>query len=152
MKKEYPIMEESIHNLELAIKYFIKDKEGSAAILLAGAAAEIFYDEVVKIGKKPIVTTAKEDFSKIKNMDIREVNKNHANKVRNWLKHPTSPTLVFDKDEEAIQYVLRAIISYNMIFNKFEKCHYDFFFYVKKNYPEIISRFDEKAQKQMKVL
>jgi hypothetical protein len=63
-----------------------------------------------------------------------------------------SLTLIFDKDEEAIQYILRAIISYNMIFNKFGKIHYDFFFFVKKNYPEFISRFDEKAQKRMKVL
>jgi|GEM_PF-2818365 len=73
-------MEEAIHNLELAINYFIRDKEGSAAILLAGAAEETFYAEVIQMGKTPIVTTAKENFSKIKSMDIREVNKNHANK------------------------------------------------------------------------
>ena len=142
-------MKKAIHNLDLAIRLFVQENEGAAAILLSGAAEETFNDELKKQKKTSILTIAKNNASKIYGISTKKVNDDHANLVKNWLKHATSPTLEYDEEEEAFQYIMRAIISYEMIFNKFEKSHYDFVNYVHKNMPKIASHFDDEINKQM---
>lgn len=69
--------------------------------------------------------------------NTKAVNDEHANRVKNWLKHADQPYLTYDEEREACQYITRAIISYYMIFNKFGKTHYEFNAYLKENFPDL---------------
>jgi hypothetical protein len=151
MKENHMGMEKAIHNLDIAIRLFIMENECEAAILIAGASEETFNDELKKQGKASILTLSKNKASKIYGISMKKVSDNHANLVKNWLKHATSPTLIYDEEEEAFQYIMRAIISYEMIFNKFEKSHYAFINYIQKNMPKIASYFDSEISKQMQL-
>jgi hypothetical protein len=143
-------MKKAIHNLDLAIRLFTKENEGAAAILLAGAAEETFNTELKKQNKKPILDFAKDATAKMYGISVKKVNDNHANLVKNWLKHATSPTLIYDEEKEAFQYIMRAIISYEMLFNNFEKSHYEFIKYIRKNMPEIASILDKRIDQEIK--
>jgi hypothetical protein len=142
LKKEFNIMEKAIHNLDLAIRLFIKENEGSAAILIANASEETFTKELNKQGKIVLFTFAKACMEIDTGLSSKDIHNDHANKVLTWLKHSTAPSLIYDEDEQAVQYILRAICNYFQLFGKFRKSHYEFENYVKLNLPRLGTKLD----------
>jgi hypothetical protein len=142
MKKEHNIMEIAIRQLDLAIRLFIKENEGAAAILLASASEETFAKELNKKGKVTLLTFAKACMEIENEITSKEVNDKHANRVKNWLKHADAPSLIYDEEEQAFQYILRAISNYFLLFGNFNKTHYEFEAYVKKNIPRLGTKMD----------
>jgi hypothetical protein len=143
-------MEEAIHNLDLAIRLFIKENEGSAAILLAGAAEEDFEELLKKNGLKASHQIGKERLAQKTGLTEKEINDEYTNKVKNWLKHGGSPSLIFDKELTASQMIIRAITNYYKIKKSIRQTHADFFEYIKNNFKELEMDPNENYQNLVK--
>lgn len=127
--KNYPIMEQAIHNLDLAIELFYK-KEYSGSILISGASEEDF-GKILNNQRKPNILEIG------RNMVAKDgIDKNEhdflMNQTKNWLKHAEidgkfTPVLHCDMEVEAIQYIYRAICNYLDIKEGIRETHKNFF-------------------------
>ena len=100
----------AVDQLDWAIRLLLDHQAYLSAITLAGAAEEI-------LGKCVQGASAhaqlKENLSTQFQLDEKWLSDNHLNKARNWLKHNGGgnplETASFELEEEAIQYIARAL-------------------------------------------
>ncbi|GID03220.1 hypothetical protein [Pseudomonas sp. 008] len=104
--------------LDVAVDIFLSDGDLISVITLAGAAEEIF-GTIVSVGGKEnavkfLVRSHKSLGSKLVEKEIR----NHANLVRNALKHAdrdSDENIEFDERQEAIAMLSRALTNFSKI-------------------------------------
>ncbi len=134
-KTEQGIMKKAIHNLDLAIKLFVEDKDYTAPILLAGAAEDDLRKLLTKENKKNALDEIKETIlaeTKITPQESADI----LNTTKNWLKHGTvngvfCKTFVYDEELESVQYIIRAIDNFRRLFGGIKSNHLDFLKLVK---------------------
>jgi len=125
-------MEKATHFLDLAIRLFIKENDGASAILLAGAADEVFGQIITEdFGLEHAMKLLKIEISSKFDLTEKQVQDEHLNLVKNWLKHGNKPTLKYDEEITAIQMILRAIYNYGIINKTMKQEHRDFVDYIK---------------------
>jgi hypothetical protein len=142
MKKEHIALKKAVHFLDLAIRLFIKNSDSAAAISLAGEAEELFNKVLTDRGELTPLNDVKSTMAKKNGLSIKEVNALHANRVKNWLKHGGVPTLVYDEEEEAFQYIMRAILSYCLVFHKLDNQHFAFIDHIRAKMPQFCDKID----------
>jgi hypothetical protein len=112
MEFEITKIDAAVAQLDWAIRLFLDQNAYIPAITLAGAAEEL-------LGKTAADRAA---FGQLKNkfalkfsLPESEISQNYLNKARNWLKHwddRTDAEVVWlELDDEAIQYILRALAN-----------------------------------------
>lgn len=107
--------------LDQAIKLFLDSKDFVSAVTLAGASEEITRHILERSGAIPAADSLKEWLQQ--NHPDSEVHKNfynYANATRNGLKHFTDPseTSVHVGEEEALYWILRALLNYGRATNQ----------------------------------
>lgn len=112
MEFEISKVDAAVEQLDWAIRLFLDHKAYVPAIALAGAAEEVLGQAVADraafaVLKAKLAT----DFS----LPEKVVSQDHLNKARNWLKHWDGHTdnekVRLELDEEAIQYIVRALTN-----------------------------------------
>lgn len=99
----------AVHQLDWAIRLLVEFDEPMPAITLAGAAGDILR----KVSKSPIYDQLAEKFAESHGVDRRKFGADHANRLRNWLKHwdignePESEE--FDLQTDAILHIARSL-------------------------------------------
>jgi hypothetical protein len=98
--------------LDWAIRLFLDHRAYLPAITLAGAAEEIVG---AILQDRSAFAQLKQKFSSDLGMPTAEVSQEHLNKAKNWLKHwqnlKDAETLSIELEEEAIQYIVRALTN-----------------------------------------
>jgi hypothetical protein len=107
--------------LERAIELFLDAKDYVSTVTLAGASEEISRHILERDGKVPVVDSLKDWLQQ--NHRASELHKdfyNNANATRNGLKHFTDPSgvSVYVGEEEALYWVLRALMNYGRVTNQ----------------------------------
>jgi hypothetical protein len=111
-KFELTKIEAAIDQLDWAIQLFLDHSAFAAAITLAGAAEEI-------LGRAAADRSAfeqlKKKFSNDFSLPEKVVSQAHLNRAKNWLKHwdgrADDEKIILELDEEAIQYIVRALAN-----------------------------------------
>ena len=113
MKCELTKIDAAVDQLDWAIRLFLDHSAFAAAITLAGAAEEI-------LGKATGSRAAAFDQLKIKfstdlGLPEKTISQDYLNRAKNWLKHwdgrADDDKITFQLDEEAIQYIVRALAN-----------------------------------------
>jgi hypothetical protein len=102
----------AVDQLDWAIRLFLDHKAYVPAIVLAGSAEEVLGKAV---GDQAAFQLLKRKFSTDLSMPEKEASQAHLNKAKNWLKHWDGRTdeekIRLELDEEAIQYIVRALTN-----------------------------------------
>jgi hypothetical protein len=114
MKFELSKIEAAADQLDWAIRLFLDHKAYVAAITLAGAAEELIGKPLQdRAAFKQLTLT----LSALSGLDPKSVTQEHLNKAKNWLKHWSEHTdqdrIELELDEEAIQYIVRALTNFS---------------------------------------
>ena len=142
MIKEYSRIEVAISNLDEAIRMYFKvknDIEFFPVIILAGACEEVLGKIYERSRKDSVHKIMKKEYSKEVGKKEKEVNDEHTNRIKNWLKHADDQ----DKDKikinvevEVVQYILRGIGNYHLLFNNLKEEHKHFLKEIDKKFPK----------------
>jgi hypothetical protein len=101
----------AVEQLDWAIRLFLDYKAYVPAIALAGAAEEVLGQAV---GSRAAFGILKKKFS-TDLMPEKVVSQDHLNRAKNWLKHwdghADDEKVRLELDEEALQYILRALAN-----------------------------------------
>jgi hypothetical protein len=112
MEFELSKIDAAVDQLDWAIRLFLDHKAYAPAITLAGAADEILGRAV---GERAVFEVLKKKFAADFSLEEKVVSQAHLNKARNWLKHWDGHTddekIRLELDEEAIQYIVRALTN-----------------------------------------
>lgn len=112
MEFELSKIDAAVDQLDWAIRLFLDHEAYVPAITLAGAAEEILGRAV---GSGAAFDVLKKQFATDLGMPEREVSQDHLNRARNWLKHWDGHTddekINLQLDEEALQYIVRALTN-----------------------------------------
>jgi len=115
MEFELSKIDAAIEQLDWAIRLFLDRQAYLPAITLAGAAEEILGQAV---GDRAAFTRLKTTFAGRLDISEKIISQQHLNKARNWLKHwdqrMDNEKSCLELDEEAIQYVVRALTNLAM--------------------------------------
>ena len=138
MKFELSKDEAAADQLDWAIRLFLDHGAYVAAITLAGAAEEL-------IGKplqeQAIFKQLTQTLSARSGLDPKSVTQNHLNKAKNWLNHWDEHTdqgrIELELDEEAIQYIVRALTNFANYDNSLPSEFPRFWEWLQKNRPEL---------------
>jgi hypothetical protein len=102
----------AVDQLDWAIRLFLDHKAYVPAIALAGAADEILGRAV---GNRAAFEVLKKKFAADFSLPEKVVSEAHLNKAKNWLKHWDGHTddekIRLELDEEALQYIVRALAN-----------------------------------------
>ncbi len=102
----------AVEQLDWAIKLFLDHRAWIPAITLAGAAEEVLGKLV---GQRAAFGQLKTKFTTELGMAEKTVSQDHLNRAKNWLKHceenAANATIRLDAEEEAIQYIVRALTN-----------------------------------------
>jgi hypothetical protein len=105
-------IEAAVDQLDWAIRLFLDHKAYVPAITLAGAADEILGKAV---GSRAVFEVLKKKFAADLSLPEKVVSQDHLNKAKNWLKHwdgrADDERIRLELDEEAIQYIVRALTN-----------------------------------------
>jgi hypothetical protein len=142
----YPIIDQAIHNLDLAIRLFY-EKEYAGVVLIAGASEESL-GKVLKMQRRNNTFQVGMQLV-VKSGEKAEDYKSLMNRTKDWLKHAEvddkfTPVLYCDMEFEAIQYIYRAISNYLDIKGSIRKSHKDFFSFLTQNRPDFKEDLDNK--------
>ena len=112
MEYEISKIDAAVDQLDWAIRLFLDHEAYVPAITLAGAAEELLGRAVE--GRAAFGALKKKlsvDFS----LPEKGISEGHLNKAKNWLKHWDNRTdekkIRLELDEEAIQYIVRALMN-----------------------------------------
>jgi hypothetical protein len=138
MKFELSKDEAAADQLDWAIRLFLDHDAYVAAITLAGAAEEL-------IGKplqeQAVFKQLTQTLSARSGLDPKVVTQDHLNKAKNWLKHWDGHTdqdrIELELDEEAIQYIVRALTNFATYDNSLPSEAPRFWEWLQKNRPEL---------------
>ncbi|HKX64189.1 MAG TPA: hypothetical protein VJM78_02695 [Rhizomicrobium sp.] len=138
MKFELSKDEAAADQLDWAIRLFLDHDAYVAAITLAGAAEEL-------IGKplqeQAVFKQLTQTLSVHSGLDPKSVTQNHLNKAKNWLKHWDEHTdqgrIELELDEEALQYIVRALTNFANYDNSLPSEAPRFWEWLQKNRPEL---------------
>ena len=112
MKFELTKIDAAVDQLDWAIRLFLDHEGYLAAITLAGAAEEILGQAV---GTRAAFEQLKKKFATDFSMPEKIVSQDHLNRAKNWLKHwndcADDEKITLELDEEAIQYIARALAN-----------------------------------------
>jgi len=99
--------------LDWAIKLFLDHGAYVSAITLAGAAEEIVGEAV---STEASFHKLKEILSEKTGLEVKIISQEHLNKTKNWLKHwknlKDDESLEIELENEAIQYLVRAMTNF----------------------------------------
>ena len=102
----------AVDQLDWAIRLFLDHKAYVPAITLAGAAEEVLGKAV---GDRAAFDALKQKIAADFSMPEKTVSQHHLNKAKNWLKHwdnrADNEKIRLELDEEAIQYIVRALTN-----------------------------------------
>ncbi len=100
----------AVEQLDWAIRLFVDDKAYVPAIALAAAAEEILAKAA---GSQAAFPQLKKKFVADFSLTEKFVADNHLNRAKIWLKHwdglPDDEKIRLELDEEALQYIVRAL-------------------------------------------
>ena len=112
MKFTISKIDAAVEQMDWAIKLFLDHQAYVPAITLAGAAEEIV-GEV--LAGKSVFSHLKEKFCAEHNLPERVVSQAYLNRTKNWLKHwkdlKDDERTDIELEEEAIQYIVRALTN-----------------------------------------
>ena len=112
MEFELSKIDAAVDQLDWAIRLFLDHKAYVPAITLASAAEEILGRAVENRAAFGIL---KKKFAADFGLEERVVSQDHLNKAKNWLKHWDSHRddgkIRLELDEEALQYIVRALAN-----------------------------------------
>jgi len=102
----------AVDQLDWAIRLCLDHKAYVPAITLAGAADEILGQVV---GSRAAFGVLKKKFAADFSLSEKVVSQAHLNRAKNWLKHwdgrTGEETIRLELDEEALQYIVRALAN-----------------------------------------
>ncbi|MGH7064932.1 MAG: hypothetical protein ACREET_12715 [Stellaceae bacterium] len=112
MEFEISKIDAAVEQLDWAIRLFLDHKAYVPAITLAGVADEVLGKAV---GSRAAFEILKRTFAAQLSKSEKDISQGHLNKAKNWLKHwdgrADNEKIRLDLDEEAIQYILRALAN-----------------------------------------
>jgi hypothetical protein len=112
MEFELTKIDAAVDQLDWAIRLFLDHQAYLAAITLAAAAEEILGQAV---GNRAAFRQLTSTFATRFAMPEKVVTQDHLNRAKNWLKHWNTLTddekITLELDEEAIQYIVRALTN-----------------------------------------
>jgi hypothetical protein len=115
MEFELSKIDAAVEQLDWAIRLFLDNQAYLPAITLAGAAEEILGQAV---GDRASFAQLKTTFAGRLDISEKVLSQQHLNKARNWLKHwdqhMDDEKICLELDEEAIQYIFRALTNLAM--------------------------------------
>ena len=105
-------IEAAVEQLDWSIRLFLDQRAFIPAITLAGAAEELIGRSV---GEQAAFLLLMRKLSQQYDLPERIVSHAHLNKAKNWLKHwdnqKDSATLTIELENEAVQYIVRALAN-----------------------------------------
>jgi hypothetical protein len=112
MEFELSKIDAAVEHLDWAIRLFLDHHAYAPAITLAGAAEEVIGQV---IGNRNIFQHLKEKLAIDFSLSEKAVSQEHLNRAKNCLKHwdgcTDSTKIRLELDEEAIQYIVRALTN-----------------------------------------
>jgi hypothetical protein len=112
MEFELSKIDAAVDQLDWALRLFLDHRAYVPAITLAAAAEEILGQAV---GDRAAFPQLKTKFTTTLGLADKVVSQEHLNKARNWLKHwdqrSDNERIRLELDEEAIQYIVRALTN-----------------------------------------
>ena len=112
MKFTLTKIDAAVDQMDWAIKLLLDHKAYVPAITLAGAAEEIIGE---LLGGKSVFSQLKESFCVQYNLPEKVVSQAYLNRAKNWLKHwkelKDDEQTEIELEEEAIQYIVRALTN-----------------------------------------
>jgi hypothetical protein len=143
MKFELSKSDAAADQLDWAIRLFLDQKSYVAAITLAGAAEEL-------IGKplqdRAIFKQLTLTLSARSGLDPKSVTPEHLNKAKNWLKHwdghADQDRIELELDEEAIQYIVRALTNFSIYDDSLPSEGPRFLSWLQKERPELFANLN----------
>lgn len=112
MEFELSKIDAAVDQVDWAIRLFLDHKAYVPAITLAGAADEILGRAV---GSRAAFDVLKKKFMADFDLEEKIVSQVHLNRAKNWLKHwdgrRDDETIRLELDEEALQYIVRALTN-----------------------------------------
>jgi hypothetical protein len=112
MKYTVTKIDAATEQMDWAIKLLLDHQAYIPAITLAGAAEEIVGET---LGDKSVFNQLKKTFCEQHSLPEKFVSQDYLNKAKNWLKHwkgtQDQEQMNIELEEEAIQYIVRALAS-----------------------------------------
>ncbi|MBU1236629.1 MAG: hypothetical protein KJ634_11515 [Gammaproteobacteria bacterium] len=112
MKFTVTKIDAAVDQMDWAIKLLLDHQAYIPAITLAGAAEEIVGE---LLGDESAFSQLKKKFCAQYNLPVNVVSQAHLNRAKNWLKHwrdlKDNEQTEIELEEEAIQYIVRALIN-----------------------------------------
>lgn len=112
MEFEISKIDAAVEQLDWAIRLFLDHRAYVPAITLAAAAEEVLGKAVAD---KAAFLQLKVKFTSTLGLAEKVVSQGHLNRAKNWLKHWNERTdtekIRLELDEEAIQYIVRALTN-----------------------------------------
>ena len=111
------------------------------AITLAGAAEELIGKPLEEAS---VFNQLKQTLSVRSGLDPKSVSQLHLNKAKNWLKHwdkkADEDRIELELDEEAIQYIVRALTNFSIYDRTTPSEGPRFFAWLEKNRPDLLPK------------
>jgi hypothetical protein len=148
MERIYNKLPVAIRQLDTSLTLF-KNKKYFEAITLAGASEEILGKIIERDGRKATHSQGKFNLSIKTGLSEIDINNKYTNRIKNCLKHANNKNednFKADPKIEAIQYIIRGISNYLMIYGCIKSKYIDFLRFINKNNPKLfkIKRPNEK--------